>query len=1037
MKKSFTIIVLALIVSAAIAQTSLEQITQTFSMKDVEQLSFAMIDEGLQGPIDGLDIVSVCFEVDKDLPAPKTKLQKYNDQEIAKQIVDISGVPQNLHRVKKTSFEGERLCYLGDDNFYKCMVQAYADHRPLVLSPDMVWLIISQGFSRYVNAHTEEMRNLLVSHEGKMELVVNSNNNILLPTGDWELLLKDFSTCIAMNSKGELSDLITANFTTTGITERIASQVSLMDVVKKYFIYTNIAAACGIPSITLEGSPDDWQKVLDKVRCLKKYHLEKWVSDLEPILKEFVEASKGNHNTSFWQNIVKKRRIDQIKAGNWCITDPKKITYLDGWFLKFFPNALGETPDSVVWNTDMPQEIVRVSFRQVLTHPDTGMPLDTIPMQLWAGFVGVEEDAKTRALTPKIGWLARIADEESDEVARLKEQDKHMELYIHISKDQEVPRALSKMDHIRSLRLEFGNNPVVIPEWLDKIPIDKLRIMGQLTDEEETQLRQRFPKAEIKRYEDFLKDLKLVPIKEESKETEPVKAGDKISGLVGDEAGPLMGATVCEIDANGRILESTITDVHGGFTIKVKNPKDRIRFSYVGMKTITMPINENDFTIIMEPAEQSQYRYIPVDGKKQTGLPIPIREVVNATEHISMPEIEGLNIETEGSGVSNENNPRGYIPLSDEEEALVMSVNDLGFNMFRKVGAKKSILLSPMGMTYALGLISNGAGGETKKQINKVLGCNDKKAANINEFCRKMLTEAPKLDRLTQMKINNDFFSHNGFTPKPAFEKIAEEYYHTVLSTLDFGSWKSVDEINQKINQRTNGMLPKVLDKSKLDPMMGFALTNTIYFKGIWTDKFPKALTRDEVFKCEDGREKTLPMMNQIHKFYYSENELCQALCLPYSNEAYQMIILLPKEGKTVSEVAQSLTADSWQRTGAQMRNVLVDVKLPRFESSSDVNLTDVMKALGMPNAFSKAKADFSNLFDLKTSIGMIEQIGRIKVDETGTEASVATVLQGRIAGLDLIPPERVNFYATHPFLYVIREVSTGTIFFIGQYMGI
>ena len=916
MKKSLTIIVLALIACLAIAQPK-----------------------------------SVTFEVDKDLPAPKTKLQKYDDKEIAKQIVNISGIPQKLHHVKKTSFEGERLCYLGDDNFFKCMVQAYADHRPLVLSPDMVWLIISQGFSRYVNAHTEEMRDLLVFHEGKMELVVNSNNNILLPTGNWELLLNDFSDCIARNTKGELADLMTANFTTTGITERIASQVSLMDVVKKYFIYSNIAGVCGIPSITLKGSPDDWQKVLDKVRCLKKYHLEKWTFELEDILKEFVKASKGKHNKKFWQNIVKKIRVDQMKSDRGCLPDPKKNTHLDGWFLKFFPNELGETRDSVMWNVDMPQEMVSVSFRHVLTHPVTGELLDTIPMQLWAGFVGVEEDAKTRALTPKIGWLARIANEESDEVARLKEQD--------------------------------------------KLPAKK------------------------------------------SKKTKAVKAGDKISGTVSDEAGPLFGATVCEIDANGRIFESAITDINGTFIMKVKKPQDRIRFSYVGMRTITVPIATKKYEIIMEPV-QSQYDYKLL--RRQTGpstLPIPQREVVNVTEHISMPEIEGLNIEFEGSGVSDENNPRGYIPLTDEEQALVMSVNDLGFNMFRKVSAKNDLLLSPLGMTYALGLINNGAAGQTKKQINKVLSCNDKKAANINEFCRKMLTETPKLDRLTQMKINNDFFSHNGFTPKPAFTKIAEEYYHTDLSSLDFGSWKSVDEINQKISQRTNGMLPKVLDKSKLDPMMGFALTNTIYFKGIWTDKFPKALTRDEVFKCEDGREKTLPMMNQTHKFYYSENELCQALCLPYSNEAYQMIILLPKEGKTVSEVAQSLTADSWQRMGAQMRNVLVDVKLPRFESSSDVVLTDVMKALGMPNAFSKAKADFSNLFDLKTNIGMIEQVGRIKVDETGTEASVATILQGRIAGLDLTPPEKVSFYATHPFLYVIREVSTGAIFFIGQYMGI
>ena len=520
-----------------------------------------------------------------------------------------------------------------------------------------------------------------------------------------------------------------------------------------------------------------------------------------------------------------------------------------------------------------------------------------------------------------------------------------------------------------------------------------------------------------------------------AKKTKAVKAGDKISGTVGDEYGPLMGATVCEVNANGRIINSMITDLNGHFVMKVVDPKDRIRFSYVGMRTVTMPIDKLEYEIIFEP--QSQYRYTPVDGKKQTGLPIPIREVDKGVRYIDMKEYEGLDIETEGSGVSNENNPRGYIPLTDEEQALVMPVNDLGFNMFRKVGAKESILLSPMGMTYALGLISNGAGGKTKKQIYKVLGCDDTKAANLNEFCRKILTEAPKLDKLTQMEINNLFCSHKSHTPKPAFTKIANEYYHTSLKSMDFDSEHSVDEINQEINEHSNGMLPKVLDKSNLDPMMGFVLTNTIYFKGIWTDKFYKAHTEDEVFKDENGKEMLVPMMNQKRQFFYTENDLCQTLCLPYGNGTYQMIVLLPKEGKTVSEVAQSLTADSWQRMGAQMRKVMVEVKLPRFESSSDVELTGVMSALGISDAFHMGKADFSNLFDAKSRIGMISQVGRIKVDETGTEATVATLLQGRIAGLDIIPPpDIVKFHATHPFLYVIREVSTGAIFFIGQYMG-
>ena len=165
MKKSFTIIVLALFASLASAQKS------------------------------------VTFTVDKNLPAPKKTFTMLDAEHVATQIVSAIGVPKEEQQVVKTSFEGQSLTYFDRDNFYKCILQAYADHRPLVLSPDMVWLIISQGFSRYVNANAEEMRYLMVSHEDKMELVVNCDNT-LLPDADWEELLNDFSTSIATYTKG-------------------------------------------------------------------------------------------------------------------------------------------------------------------------------------------------------------------------------------------------------------------------------------------------------------------------------------------------------------------------------------------------------------------------------------------------------------------------------------------------------------------------------------------------------------------------------------------------------------------------------------------------------------------------------------------------------------------------------------------------------------------------------------------------------------------------------------------------------------------
>ena len=542
MKKCHAIIVLALIASVASAQ----RITK----EDFEELSLVNANENLQGPLTGLTIISSEFVVDKDLPAPKTIIPAYDDQWVAKKIIGTAGIPDELQRVVKTSFEGQRMGYMGKDNFFKCFVQAYADHRPLVLSPDVVWLIISQGFSRYVNAHTEEMRGLLVYHEGKKDLVVNSNNDVLSPNADWELLLNDFSAGIAENTKGELADLMRADFTTTGITERIASQISLMDVVKEYFNFLNVAISCGIPSITLKGSPDDWQKVLDKARCLKKYDLEKWARDLEVILEEFVKASKGRANQKFWQNIVKKRRVDQLQADRGCLPNLKNTTKLDGWFLKFFPNAEGETSDSVLWNTSMPEEMVRVPFKQVYIHPVTGEVVNTVPMELWAGFVGVEEDPKTRSLMPKIGWLARIADEQAEEAARQKAESQGLK----------------------------GTEDIEVKEWKG-LPI---------------------PTREVTK-------------SKKAKKKKGVKAGKKISGIVSDEFGPLVAATVCEIDEQGRIVASTITDINGNFVLKVVDPQDRIRISYVGLRTVMLAIAKGKYDIFMESA--TKLRTVPITSK--------------------------------------------------------------------------------------------------------------------------------------------------------------------------------------------------------------------------------------------------------------------------------------------------------------------------------------------------------------------------------------------------------------------------------------
>ena len=409
--------------------------------------------------------------------------------------------------------------------------------------------------------------------------------------------------------------------------------------------------------------------------------------------------------------------------------------------------------------------------------------------------------------------------------------------------------------------------------------------------------------------------------------------------------------------------------------------------------------------------------------------------------------------------LSNENNERKDIALTRAEQTLVNSNNDFAFNLFRMVNMSsnsaqtepdmgilpggcvingewdtKSKIVSPISITYALGMLNNGAAGETEAEINKVLGFGETGADGINAFCRKMLTDAPKLDKLTKVMIANTIYMNKGYELKPDFVSKANTFYDATPETRDFQDGKTLSVINKWGSDHTEGMIPEVITADEFNPDAVSYLLNAIYFKGAWSEKFDKNNTQNETFKGYDGN-KQVPMMHQDHEFNYRETDLCQTLRLPYGNNAYSMTILLPKEGKTISDVLATLTADTWQRF-QYMGSAIVDVKLPRFESQSDVNLKPIMSALGMPRAFDDRLAEFPHFCNVPTYIELMKQVARIKLNEEGTEAAAVTVIGMDFKSSAVSEPQHVEFHATRPFLYVISEQSTGAIFFIGQYMG-
>lgn len=439
---------------------------------------------------------AITFIVDKGLPKPEKLPYILDSDDLRERLLSDHKIPDDGANVLATSFDDAQLYYNAQDVLFQCMITAYADHHPLVLSPDMVWLAISQGFSRYVNAHAEALRPQIVDHDGKMTLVIESKTDLLDGEADWEGLMDGFAAQIGRYTKGDIATTIVADFSTTGPTERIASRITLMDAVKSFFDYQVIYIACGIPEITLLGTPADWQAVHDKAVALKNYGLDVWINKLEPVLLQFVKTAQGQPDRRFWQNIVKRKRVGELRGGG-CSSE--KPTELDGWFLTLFPDEQGKVSKSVPHTTDMPSEMVQVDFKYTRLSPTTGEVISETPMQLMAGFIGIEEDSVTRALTPRIGWLVRQGNGESDALNNLRKQNEGGSIDLCIS---EVPEMLRQLPRIKSLSLTFTGD-VVLPEWMDQIKIDKFYVFSSLlTDDDKARLRQRFPNIKFSYLED-------------------------------------------------------------------------------------------------------------------------------------------------------------------------------------------------------------------------------------------------------------------------------------------------------------------------------------------------------------------------------------------------------------------------------------------------------------------------------------------------------------------------------------------------------
>lgn len=270
--------------------------------------------------------------------------------------------------------------------FLQTVENCFNGHLPLAISPDHIWTLIAQGFADHVRKNAEELRSRFVNFQGKTELEIWRLDWIdaYSPDNDWQGVFTEFCQKIAEHIGEHQRKLVVSDFSTTGPVEAAVSEVVLMDAMSEYFSYS-VRTCCGIPTITLLGTREDWVSIRSRTLVLAEYGLSWWTDRVIPILDRFVAAFDGNSDPKFWQDIF---HIDGGSGG----------PFLSGWVQNFFP-YIGKRKNDFNGNSnpsDFPQGITVVPFK-----------LDGRPMEFTAGFVGSEQDPVTKALTSVMGWAMR------------------------------------------------------------------------------------------------------------------------------------------------------------------------------------------------------------------------------------------------------------------------------------------------------------------------------------------------------------------------------------------------------------------------------------------------------------------------------------------------------------------------------------------------------------------------------------------------------------------------------------------------------
>ena len=355
--------------------------------------------------------------------------------------------------------------------------------------------------------------------------------------------------------------------------------------------------------------------------------------------------------------------------------------------------------------------------------------------------------------------------------------------------------------------------------------------------------------------------------------------------------------------------------------------------------------------------------------------------------------------------------------------------NNFGLTFLAQVSdGTKNVMISPISLTYALALATNGAAGKTQMEMRQVMNVGGINVDRMNAGFRELMTTLQNDDDQVNMLVANGVWTNQSIPISKSFMQIVEGEYQATARSVNMADKATAPRINAWVARQTNNRIKDLVSSTSRDTLM--MIVNAVSFKADWSRPFSRDATAPGTFTTQGGQTRTVPMMRQTGNYKYGVYNGAQVVTLPYGKGAFAMTVVLPKQGHNVHAMLESMDSHAWDNLLAGTEGDRVALTMPKWTGQNSIAAKEFLMRMGMEVPFQPGKADFSGMSSVKSYITSVTHKTFVKVDENGTEAAAATSIEVGTTSAPVDPPKTMNL--NRPFLYAITNVRTGAILFLG-----